>query len=175
MSVATVRLIATGLALVLIAGPAGYSQVGAPAGAPGGAPATNTKVMPKLEPVAETKLIMDGLAHTNFRGLERILTQEPADVQAWKFARGQALLLAETGNLLMLRPPKNQGQPLWFERAAELRKQATQLALTLSKRDYAGSRAGLQQLAGSCNRCHRTFQVDAEITPFPAPPPPKVE
>ena len=33
----------------------------------------------------------------------------------------QALLLAETANLLMLRPPKNQGQPVWFERATDLR------------------------------------------------------
>ncbi len=75
----------------------------------------------------------------------------------------------------MIRPPKNQGQPLWFERATELRKQATQLALTLAKRDYAASRAGLQQVAATCNRCHQTFRIDAEITPFVQPPPPKVE
>jgi hypothetical protein len=138
-------------------------------------PAPGPKVTPKLEPVAETRLLMEGLAHANFRGLERLLIQQPADVQAWTFARGQALLLAETANLLMLRPPKHQGQPIWFERATELRKQATQLALTLSQRDYAASRAGLQQLAGTCNRCHQTFRVDVEIAPFLQPPPPKVE
>lgn len=154
------------LGLVLVAAGAGHSQVGGPAA---------TKITPKLEPVAETKLLMEGLAHTNFRGLERILTDRPADTQAWVFGRGQALLLAETGNLLMIRPPKNQGQPLWFERATELRKQATQLALTLAKRDYAASRAGLQQVAATCNRCHQTFRIDAEITPFVQPPPPKVE
>ena len=55
------------------------------------------------------------------------------------------------------------------------RKQATQLAMTLAQRDYPGSRAGLQQLAASCNRCHQTFRVEVEIVPFAQPPPPKVE
>ena len=40
--------------------------------------------------------------------IERLLSQKPADVQSWTFARGQALLIAETGNLLMLRPPKGE-------------------------------------------------------------------
>ena len=163
MSATTIRSAAIGLGLVLLAGVPGNGQ----------APAT--KVTPKLEAVAETKLLMEGLAHANFRGMERLLTEKPADVQTWTFARGQALLVAETANLLMLRPPKNQGQPVWFERAADLRKQATQLAVTLAQRDYPGSRAGLQQLAVSCNRCHQSFRVDVEIVPFAQPPPPKVE
>jgi hypothetical protein len=164
MSAATGRWALAGLALILLAGVAGHGQT----------PAPGTKITPRLEPVAETRLLMEGLAHANFRGLERLLTQEPAEEQAWKFARGQALLLAETANLLMLRPPKNQGQPLWFERATELRSQATKLALALAQRDYAASRAGLKQVAATCNRCHHTFRVDVEVAPF-APPPPKVE
>src|SRR5262245_11208911 len=133
---------------------------------PGGA----TKLVPKLEAIAETKLIMEGLAHANFRGLERILTEKPAEAQAWAFARGQALLLAETANLLMLRPPKKEGQPAWFERSMELRTVATQLAQTLSKKDYAASKSGLVGLANTCNRCHQTFRVAIEIAPFVSDP-----
>ena len=125
--------------------------------------------------MAETKLLMNGLAHANFRGLERLLTEKPAEAQAWTFARGQALLIAETANLLLLRPPKKQGQAAWFERAIELRKLATQLAGTLAQCDYPASRAGLQRLAQSCNRCHQTFRVEVEIVPFVQPLPPKVE
>jgi hypothetical protein len=135
-------------------------------------------VTPRLEPIAETRLLMEGLAHANFRGLERKLAAKPADDQAWTFARGQALLIAETANLLMLRPPKNQGQTLWFERSMELRTQAAALAQDLRKKDYERSRAGLQQLANSCNRCHQTFRVPIDIVPFQqAEPPPlrKVE
>src|SRR5437870_949415 len=134
-------------------------------------PPSGPRVTPKLEPVAETRLLMEGLAHANFRGVERLLREKPAEVQTWTFARGQALLLAETANLLMLRPPRNQGQAVWFERAADLRKQATQVAQTVAKQDYAGSRAEFKQLAVTCNRCHQTFRVDVEIVPFAMPPP----
>jgi cytochrome c556 len=155
----------TGLTLLLLGGVAGHGQ----------SPVPTAKPAPRLEAVAETRLLMEGLAHANFRGLERHLAQKPAEAEAWKFARGQALLLAETGNLLMLRPPKSQGQAVWHERATELRAQATKLAQTLAQRDYAASRAGLQQVAATCNRCHHTFRVDVDIIPFAPAPPPKVE
>jgi hypothetical protein len=132
-------------------------------------------VAPKLEPVAETKLLMEAMAHPNFRGLERLLRQKPADPQAWGFARGQALLIAETANLLMLRPPRNQGQPTWFERATDLRKTATDVARTAASEDYTRSRSGFVELANSCNRCHQAFRVAVEIVPFQdaLPPPPQ--
>ena len=81
---------------------------------PSQTPIAGGKITPKLEPVAETKLLMEGLLHANFRGLERILNQKTPDAQGWTFARGQALLIAEGANLLMLRPPKNQGEQAWF-------------------------------------------------------------
>jgi hypothetical protein len=124
------------------------------------------KFVPKLEPIAETKLIMEGLAHANFRGLEKILNKQPEEEQAWKFARGQALLLAETANLLMLRPPKKEGQNAWFEKATDLRAQASQLAQTVAKKDYEKSRAGLLRVADSCNRCHQSFRVPVLIDAF---------
>jgi hypothetical protein len=137
--------------------------LGAPSPAPTQTPA---KVTPKLEPVAETRLLMEGLAHSNFRGLEQLLTQKPPDVKTWTFARGQALLIAETANLLMLRPPKSQGQPAWFDRAMDLRNGAKQLAATLATQDYEKSRAGLVALAGTCNRCHQAFRVQVDIAAF---------
>lgn len=132
------------------------------------------KVVPKLEPVAETRLLMEGLAHANFRGLERNLKKDPIDDQSWAFARGQALLMAETANLLMLRPPKNQGESAWMERSMDMRAQAQQLAGHLAKKDLEKSKAAFQSLADSCNRCHQSFRIPIEITPFQQPmePPP---
>jgi hypothetical protein len=124
------------------------------------------KLAPKLEPIAETKLLMEGLAHANFKGLEKILSQKPADPQAWIFARGQALLVAETANLLMMRPPQKEGQTVWFERATALRSRAAELAQTLAKRDFDRARTGLSLVADSCNRCHQAFRVPVQIEPF---------
>jgi cytochrome c553 len=132
--------------------------------------AGGAKITPKLEPVAETRLLMEGLAHANFRGMERLLKEKPAEVQTWTFVRGQALIVAETANLLMLRPPRNQGQPIWFERAMELRTAATKLGQAAASKDYQATRTAFVALANTCNRCHQSFRVSAEIVPFAETP-----
>ena len=128
-----------------------------------------SRPVPRLEAVAETRLLMEGLANANFRGLERLLKEKPATNDAWTFARGQALLVAETGNLLLLRPPRNKGRDSWQERAMELRASATNLARVAATRDYERSRAALTSLANVCNRCHQTFQVPVRLVPFSEP------
>jgi Cytochrome C' len=122
---------------------------------------------PRLEPVAETKLLMEGLAKANFDGLDRLLRDKPTTAEQWRFARGQALIVAETGNLLLMRPPKTRAaQDLWMKRATELRDAAVALAKSAGGKDFAGSRAGLAALANACNRCHEGFRVTARIVPF---------
>ncbi len=122
---------------------------------------------PKLEPVAETKLLMDGLAKANFDGLNRLLREKPATAEKWAFARGQALLIAETGNLLMMRPPKTRAaQDLWMTRAAGLREAGAALATAAGGKDYAASRAAMATLANACNRCHEGFRVAERVVPF---------
>lgn len=121
---------------------------------------------PTMEPVAETSLLMQGLAKSNFRGLERNLGKKPADAETWTFMRGQALLLAETGNLLMLRPPRNDGQGEWMDRATEFRASATRLARLAGNRNYEGTRNALAEVAATCNRCHKQFRVAERIRAF---------
>lgn len=121
----------------------------------------------RLEPIADTKLIMEGLASPNLRGLGKVLADKPADAEAWGFARGQALLIAETGNLLLLRPPKSgSGEELWMKYAIELRDAGSALGRAAAAKDYARSRSGLAGLANSCNRCHQAFRVGHRVDPF---------
>jgi hypothetical protein len=131
--------------------------------APKQVPATNR---PKLEAVAETRLLMEGLAMSNHRGVERLLKDRPTDVETWTFARGQALLIAETANLLLLRPPKNaQGEKAWMQQSMDLRDAATTLARNLGNRDYDRSVNALASLTNTCNRCHQTFRVPTRVGP----------
>src|SRR5437588_10021119 len=99
---------------------------------------------PKLEPVAETRLLMEGLNEANFHGLQRHLKEKPADAEAWTFVRGQALIIAETGNLLLMRPPHNKGEEAWMARATDLRQVATALARAAANRDYERCRTRLR-------------------------------
>jgi hypothetical protein len=137
----------------------------APARSGGAAKAQTTAFVPKFEVLAETRLLMEGLANSNYRGLQRLLKKQPADHDTWVFARGQALIIAETGNLLLLRPPRNSGRDTWMKLAMDMRGQAGNLARQIAARDYARAQVGLDALAASCNRCHTAFRVPVKIGP----------
>jgi hypothetical protein len=129
------------------------------------------KPPPKLEPVAETKLLMEGLADPNTRALGKLLAAKPKDAEAWAFARGQALLLAEAGNLLLMRPPKTRaGEEAWLTHAADLRESATGLARAAAAKDYLQARTALAGVGNACNRCHQTFRTGVRVDPFADPP-----
>ena len=124
----------------------------------------------KPEPVAETRLVMAGLAKANFDGLVRNLKQPPADAEMWMFIRGQSLLVAESANLLMIRPPQNrQAQPLWMARAVEMREAGSKVARSAAKKDYPAAQIALVGLANSCNRCHESFRVAVRLNPNDVP------
>ncbi len=125
------------------------------------------KAPPKLEPVAETKLLMEGLADPNTRALGKLLAARPKDAEAWNFARGQALLLAETANLLLMRPPRTRaGEEPWQTHAGELRDSAAALARAAAAKDYVQARTALAGVGNACNRCHQTFRVGVRVDPF---------
>ena len=130
---------------------------------PAGMPATAPAIQP--EPIAETKLLMEGINQPNFQGIQRLLAKEPATIEEWTFLRGQALLVAETGNLLLLRPPKNEGGDSWQTQAAAQRSAATRLARAAGNRDYVRSRVALADLANACNKCHRASRSPRSSIP----------
>jgi hypothetical protein len=138
------------------------------------APSSAAPFVPRFEALAETRLLMEGLAQPNYLSLDQFLKEKPADVETWKFARGQALIVAETGNLLLLRPPRNEGRDTWFKRAMEMRQAAGNLARELGSRDHDRSRGAFTALTTSCNRCHQTFRVPVKVPPeAPERPPQK--
>jgi len=150
------------LAALLLATP-GTAQVG---GIKPGTTTTTTFV-PKFEAVAETRLLMEGMANPNYQSVNRLIKNKPTVVATWAFARGQAILMAETGNRLLLRPPRNSGRDSWMKLAMEMRSQAVTLARHLGAQDFAKSKAALNSLTTSCNRCHQTFRVPVRVAPEP--------
>jgi cytochrome c556 len=150
-----------GLAALCLFAPRSPSQVRERPASP--AP---TAPPPRMVPVAETRLLMEGMTKPNFDGLARTFKQKPADAEGWAFARGQALLVAESANLLLIRPPRTrQAQDAWAPRAVEMREAGVKLARAAGARDYVAARAGLANLANACNRCHEAFRVPVRISP----------
>jgi hypothetical protein len=124
------------------------------------------KSAPRLEPVADTKLLMEGLASPNSRALGKLLAARPKEDAAWNFARGQALLLAELGNLLLMRPPPTGAADAWSASAVELRERAAALGRAAAAKDYLQTRASLAAVANACNRCHQSARVKVRVDPF---------
>jgi hypothetical protein len=120
---------------------------------------------PKFEALAETRLLMEGMAHPNYRSLQKLLKDRPADNETWTFVRGQALLLAESGNLLLLRPPRNNGRDTWMKLSMAMRDEAGELARKAAARNHVGSKAALVNVTNACNKCHQTFRVNVRIGP----------
>jgi hypothetical protein len=108
---------------------------------------------------------MEGLAHANYRSISKQLKNKPADADTWVFVRGQSLLVAETGNLLLLRPPRNTGRDTWMRLAMEMRDAAGNLGRAAGARDYPRSRTALEGLTNACNKCHTTFRIPVQIGP----------
>jgi len=129
-------------------------------------PTVPPKHAPKLLPVADSKLLMEGMTNANFLGLEKILKNGEIDDESWAFARGQSMLIAESGNLLMLRPPNNPTQDAWMKAAEEMRDSASQLAKIVGERDIERSRAALVELSQKCNACHESFRVKTRVKAF---------
>lgn len=137
--------------------PVAHSQSGANRG----------RFSPRLDAVADTRLLMEGIADPNIRGLGKHLAEKPKEAEAWGFIRGQSLLIAEMGNLLMLRPPRSaDSEDSWMTHSTELREAGSALARAAAAKDYAKSRTGLANLANACNRCHQTFRVRMRVDPF---------
>jgi hypothetical protein len=150
-----------GLAALALSAPHSPSQTRERPAAP--AP---TAPPPRLVPVAETRLLMEGLTNPNFDALTRGLKRKPADAEAWKIVRGQAILVAESGNLLLIRPPRTrQAQEAWAPRAVELREAGVKLAQAAGAKDHAAARAALAGVANACNRCHEAFRVQVRVSP----------
>jgi len=155
-------------ALALLAG----LFLGSPGSAQRPSPAPAPAFTPKFEVVGETRLLMEGLAYANYRSLAKLLRQKPTDLDTWVFARGQAILVAETGNLLLLRPPRNSGRDTWMKLAMAMRGEAAELARAAGSRDYPAATRALNRLTDSCNRCHTTFRVPVRISPKEGAPDP---
>jgi hypothetical protein len=161
----SVQLAAVVLLGALLAGTPGAAQVRR-------VPVPTTTFTPKFEAVAETRLLMEGLTNANYRSVNKLLKNRPGDVDTWTFARGQAILIAESGNLLLLRPPKNDGRDTWMRLGMDMRDKATAVARAAAARDFAQCQAALVALTASCNRCHQTFRVPVKVAPEPAAPAP---
>ena len=136
---------------------------------PGSAQRAPAPFTPRFEAVAETRLLMEGMVNANYRSVGKLLKNKPADRETWVFVRGQAILIAESGNLLLLRPPRGAGRDPWMKAAMDMRSRAVVLATAAAAKDHAKRLQALADLKASCVHCHTTFRVGIKLDPEKVP------
>jgi cytochrome c553 len=129
-------------------------------------PKARLLAQPRLEAVGDIRDLMLGINVPNFLAMNQELNQQPVTADVWPYVRLQAVLVAENGYLLLLRPPRRGAGETWADRATALRTAATGLARVAANKDYARSRSGLIDVARACNRCHESFGVAVRVNAF---------
>ena len=105
---------------------------------------------------------MEGVFQAPYRRLKAGLAAEPKDAAGWKAVRSDALILAEGGNLLLLRKaPKDAAE--WAKHSAASRDSGADLFKAAKAKDFAAARKAYEAMLGHCNACHKKFEDGKHI------------
>jgi hypothetical protein len=88
--------------------------------------------------------------------LQAAMAAEPKDNAGWKAIKAESLLLAEGGNLLLLRPAADEAAD-WNAHAVQTRQLGSQLYAAARKKDFTNARKSYEAMLIRCNACHNQF------------------
>jgi cytochrome c553 len=99
---------------------------------------------------------MEGVFQGPYRRLKAAIATEPKDNAGWKAIRSEAMILAEGGNLILLRKPEKDVDK-WNEYSIASRDAGAELFKAAKKKDYAESKKAYAKMLTACNDCHKKF------------------
>ena len=112
---------------------------------------------PPFLPVATISEIMNAITLPYSDALLYIQRNPPQNDRDWETLQMQALMLAESGNLLMMKDrAKNQGE--WMKDARALVDAGLAAAKATRARDMRAVLALNEPIVNSCVTCHRKFR-----------------
>ncbi|MDR2214782.1 MAG: hypothetical protein LBE59_02950 [Nevskiaceae bacterium] len=109
-----------------------------------------------LQSDATSKQVMLGLTIPAADVIWGVGSQEPADDAEWDRVVGTAVMLAESG-LMLLQPPRNVAQDDWTQSARDLIKHARAAADAARAHDADAVLAAGDEIYAVCDACHNTY------------------
>lgn len=111
----------------------------------------------ELEPVEEDMHeFMEYAFEPQYKRLREVMAAAPEANSQWKSIKGDALSLAEGGNLLLMRVP-DEGESLWKKFSAGVRRDGSSLYRAARSKDYEAAKKSYAAMLNQCNRCHQEF------------------
>ncbi len=112
---------------------------------------------PQLEPVeSDMHEFMEYVFEPGYKRLRAALATEPTENSVWKSVKGDSLSLAEGGNLLLMRAPKEDADA-WKSLSAAVRSEGKLLYAAARAKDYQAAHAAYTKMLKQCNACHDAF------------------
>lgn len=99
---------------------------------------------------------MEYVFQPTFKRLKPVMAAAPADNAGWKAIKADALILAEGGNLLLIRQPKEDAAD-WVKHSVQVRDFGGQLYRAAKAKDYTTARKHYESMVQNCNACHNQF------------------
>jgi hypothetical protein len=99
---------------------------------------------------------MEYVFQPTYQRLKTQIASQPADNQAWKGIKSDALILAEGGNLLLIRKAE-EDQADWNQHSLQVRDLGGQLYRAAKAKDLQASRRHYEAMLTHCNACHQQF------------------
>lgn len=110
-----------------------------------------------VEPVeSDMHEFMEYVFQPTFNRLKPAMGAEPTNNQAWKSIKAESLILAEGGNLLLVRQPKEDAAD-WVKYSLQVREFGGGLYRAAIAKNYATARKNYESMVKSCNACHQQF------------------
>ena len=112
---------------------------------------------PAQRPVVDSMhQFMEYYFEPNYKLLKQNLAEAPQDKNAWKPVKAGGLILAEGGNLLLMRVP-DEDAARWQKLSVEVRGAAAELYQAARDQDYEAARGHYTKMLTKCNACHTDF------------------
>jgi hypothetical protein len=112
--------------------------------------------------VATTADIMTGLVAPSSTVVFRAAADPPREAKDWIALRAQALLLAESGNLLLI-GTRARDEDEWARQAAALRDAAEGAAKAAAAKDATALSDAGERVYETCEQCHQQYLTQAPL------------
>lgn len=105
---------------------------------------------------------MEYVFQPTYRRLKVTMATEPESNSGWKAMKSDALILAESCNLLFPRTPDEDGDD-WKKFSADSRTYGADLYQAARAKDFDKATGAYKMMLNSCNACHRQFENGKHI------------
>ncbi|GAA4442060.1 hypothetical protein [Bremerella cremea] len=99
---------------------------------------------------------MEYVFQPTFKRLKPAMAEAPADNAGWKVLKEGSLKLAEGGNLLLARVPKEDSAD-WIKHSIGVRDFGGKFYRASQAKDFATAKKNYESMVQSCNACHHQF------------------